>query len=84
MGVLLDDATVCRIPYHVLQIQSGEVKEAEAVKGEPSSRLHDVYARAGAAGEVEVIPLSGGMNTLRAAAGQAKYRRVMLSNRFLR
>ncbi|CAB82212.1 E3 ubiquitin-protein ligase UBR5 [Caenorhabditis elegans] len=81
VGVLLDDATVCRIPYHVLQIQSGEVKEAEAVKGEPSSRLHDVYARAGAAGEVEVIPLSGGMNTLRAAAGQAKYRRVMLSNR---
>ncbi|ULT90231.1 hypothetical protein L3Y34_008530 [Caenorhabditis briggsae] len=79
IGVLLDDNNVCRISYHLLQVQVGEVKEAEASRGE-CSRLQEVYSRA-APGEVEVIPLSGGLSSLRAATGQAKYRRVMLTNR---
>ncbi|EGT47162.1 hypothetical protein CAEBREN_06231 [Caenorhabditis brenneri] len=80
IGVLLNDDSVCRIPFQITQVQSGEIKEAEPTRGGEASRLHEVYARAGP-GDVEVIPLSGGLSSIRSATGQAKYRRVMLSNR---
>ncbi|CAI2353956.1 unnamed protein product [Caenorhabditis sp. 36 PRJEB53466] len=76
IGILLDDDNVCRIPYSLLQVQTGEVKEAEQVRGE-TSRTRDEYRPSH---EVEVIPLSGGLSSLRTATGTAKYRRVMLSN----
>lgn len=82
IGILLNDGNVCRIPYHIMQIQSGEVKEAETVRNDPlRMRCEEYHAARGSGTEVEVIPLSGGLSSLRAATGNAKYRRVMLSNR---
>uniref|UniRef100_A0A8R1DJ27 Uncharacterized protein n=1 Tax=Caenorhabditis japonica TaxID=281687 RepID=A0A8R1DJ27_CAEJA len=54
IGVLLHDDSVCRIPFHIMQIQSGEIKETEGARGETlRMRGDEPYSRSGGAAEVE-------------------------------